>query len=105
MMLDERGERADFISPNVERVLGVSREAVMEDLARLGRASYTAGGEGDVQHRTAALDFIHIQHIVNQSQQMLAGERTGDERSLSEGNFRPLYPGTGNLPGANSRHR
>lgn len=44
MMLNERGDQAEFISPNVERVLGASRDEVMRDIRQLGRASYTAGG-------------------------------------------------------------
>ncbi len=44
MMLDEWGKKAEFISPNVERVLGLSRSALMENLQILDQAKYFTGG-------------------------------------------------------------
>ncbi len=40
MMLDETGEKVEFISANVERVLGISWQSVRKDLSRMGRARY-----------------------------------------------------------------
>jgi len=47
MMLDMEGNRVEFVSPNIERVLGVTWKDVMEDLARIGRANYIAGKKID----------------------------------------------------------
>jgi len=43
MMLDENGEKAEFVSSNIERVLGIPWQAVMEDIRRFGRADYISG--------------------------------------------------------------
>ncbi|MCM1102679.1 MAG: response regulator [Clostridium sp.] len=45
MMLDEDGKKAEFVSTNVERVLGVARSTVMEDVRKIGRASYVTANE------------------------------------------------------------
>ena len=45
MMLNENGEKAEFVSPNIERVLGIPWEAVVEDLEQLGSAKFITGGE------------------------------------------------------------
>ena len=42
MMLGE-GEKVEYVSPNLERVLGVSREAVEQDLREFGHADYIDG--------------------------------------------------------------
>ncbi len=43
MMLDMDVKRVEFVSPNIERVLGVPWKDVMEDLTQIGCANYTAG--------------------------------------------------------------
>ena len=43
MMLDGNAGRTEFVSANIERVLGVSRKAVMEDLKNLGLPKYITG--------------------------------------------------------------
>lgn len=43
MMLDMEAKGVEFVSPNVERVLGVPWKDVMEDLTQIGRANYIAG--------------------------------------------------------------
>ncbi len=40
MMLDAEGKKVEFVSPNIERVLGISWKNVMDDLIQLGRANY-----------------------------------------------------------------
>ncbi len=47
MMLDMDGISVEFVSPNVERVLGVPWKDVMEDLAKIGRANYLTGEKID----------------------------------------------------------
>jgi len=43
LMLDETGRKAEFVSPNIDRVLGISAESIAGDIERLGSAKYTAG--------------------------------------------------------------
>ena len=43
MMLDETGRKVEFVSTNVERVLGVPQKLLEEDLERLGKADYLSG--------------------------------------------------------------
>lgn len=47
MMLDMEGKEVEFVSPNIERVLGVPWKDVMNDLTQIGRANYTAGRKID----------------------------------------------------------
>ena len=44
MMLDQEEERIEFISPNVERVLGIPEEEALADLRKLGAANDSDGG-------------------------------------------------------------
>ncbi len=43
MMLDSEGKKVEFVSPNIERVLGIPWKSVMEDVANVGCANYIAG--------------------------------------------------------------
>ncbi|MCM1127660.1 MAG: response regulator [Lachnospiraceae bacterium] len=45
MMLNESGDKVEFASPNIERVLGAPWKDVVENLSRLGRAKYITGEE------------------------------------------------------------
>ncbi len=45
MMLDAGGEKAEFVSANIERVLGIPWQEVMNDVGQLGRAVYITGKE------------------------------------------------------------
>lgn len=47
MMMDAAGEKVEFVTPNIERVLGVSRQDAMEDVVRIGRARYLTGSPVD----------------------------------------------------------
>ena len=40
MVLDEGGKKIEFVSPNIERVLGISGKALMEDVQLIGKAKY-----------------------------------------------------------------
>lgn len=44
LMLDPAAGKADYISPNVERILGVSEKQVMDDPDAIGTAVYISGG-------------------------------------------------------------
>ncbi len=43
MMLDVVERKVEFVSPNIERVLGIPWKSVMERLANVGRANYLTG--------------------------------------------------------------
>lgn len=43
LMLDADGRKAELVSSNIERVLGVPWQAVMDDVGQLGRAGYITG--------------------------------------------------------------
>ena len=45
MMLNEDGSKAEYISPNVERVLGIPQAVLMEDILKIGSAEYFSGWE------------------------------------------------------------
>ncbi len=45
MMLDGEGRKVEFVSPNIERVLGIPWKSAMDNLAQIGRARYITGGE------------------------------------------------------------
>ncbi|MBD5118585.1 MAG: response regulator [Clostridiales bacterium] len=47
MMMDGAGHKVEFVSPNIERVLGVSAKAVLNDVAAIGHAEYITGHEVD----------------------------------------------------------
>lgn len=44
MMLSGGGDRVEYVSPNVERVLGISAKEIEENLGHFGRAQYVDGG-------------------------------------------------------------
>ena len=43
MMLNEDGRKVEYVSPNIERVLGVAKEKVEQDLNEFGQAVYITG--------------------------------------------------------------
>lgn len=43
MMLDVEGKKVEFVSPNIERVLGISWKSVKDDLEQLEPANYISG--------------------------------------------------------------
>ncbi|MDE6740417.1 MAG: PAS domain S-box protein, partial [Lachnospiraceae bacterium] len=45
MMLDAKGEKAEFVSSNIERVLGIPWKVIMDDVNQIGHAEYVTGGE------------------------------------------------------------
>ena len=45
MMLDEAGYKVEFVSPNVERVLGIPVKALLDDAWAIGHAEYITGYE------------------------------------------------------------
>jgi len=68
IMMGKTDFRVEFVSPNIERVLGIPREDVLESIRALGRASYKDGED---------LEFADLaQMLVNSSIGPLDTERT-----------------------------
>jgi len=55
MMMNGAGEKAEFITPNIERVLGIPSEAILNDVEQLGNAEYITGGSVSYE-RLAAME-------------------------------------------------
>ncbi|MDE6589059.1 MAG: PAS domain S-box protein, partial [Oscillospiraceae bacterium] len=47
IMMDASGYKVEFVSPNVERVLGVPVQALLDDTRAIGRAEYITGHDVD----------------------------------------------------------
>lgn len=80
MMLDEKAEKAEYVSTNIERVLGISWESVREDLRCLGQPKYIAGGPVEREKLMKlepgmSLDVMQTERV---------NERTGEHRWFQE---------------------
>ncbi|MCM1144981.1 MAG: response regulator [Blautia sp.] len=75
MMLDEDGKKAEFVSANIERVLGVSWQIVMEDVGRLGRAGYLMGKEISREDLAALEPGMSLEQMETERIHQTSGER------------------------------
>jgi len=55
MMMNGAGEKAEFVTPNIERVLGIPSETILNDVEQIGHAEYIAGGSVGYE-RLAAME-------------------------------------------------
>jgi len=55
MVMNGVGKKAEFVTPNIERVLGIPSEAILKDVEQLGNAEYMTGGRVDYE-RLAAME-------------------------------------------------
>jgi len=74
MMFDESGTKSEFISANIERVLGVSRKAVMENPKNLGHAKYTAGTPLSVEELAAMEPGMSVESMETERVNVKTGE-------------------------------
>lgn len=74
MMLDADGEKAEFVSSNIERVLGVSWQAVMDDVRAIGRADYITGNEIDKKELAALEPGMSLEHMETERIHQTSGE-------------------------------
>lgn len=75
MMLDAEGQKAEFVSSNIERILGISWEAVMENVGSLGRADYITGKEISREDLTALEPGMSLEQMETERIHQATGER------------------------------
>ncbi len=74
IMLDAGGEKAEFVSSNIERVLGISWEAVRDDVGVMKRADYIAGGKIDRKELAAMKPGMSLEHMETERIHQITGE-------------------------------
>ncbi len=75
MMLDAEGRQVEFVSPNIERVLGIPWKNVMDDLAQLGRANYISGKKIERADLTALEPGMSLEPLESERIHRTTGER------------------------------
>ncbi len=75
IMLDGDGTRAEFVSSNIERVLGIPWQAVMEDVGQLGRAGYITGKRIERSDMTALKPGMSLEGMETERIHRTTGER------------------------------
>ncbi len=75
MMLDESKGEAEFVSPNIERVLGIPWKAVMDDVKMLGRAGYFTGKEINLEDLTGLEPGMMLEPMETERIHRKTGER------------------------------
>ncbi|MCM1027007.1 MAG: response regulator [Roseburia sp.] len=89
MMLDENGEKVEFVSSNVERVLGIPWKDAMENIRRLGRARYLSGE--DV--RQEILAAMEPGTALEKAETERINPKTGEHRRFQESVYSVLLQG------------
>lgn len=74
MMLDEDGEKAEFVSSNIERILGVSWQAVMDDVKQVRRARYITGKEISKEDMAALEPGMSLEQLETERIHQITGE-------------------------------
>ncbi len=75
MMLDEGGEKAEFVSPNIERVLGIPWKAIMDDVNQIGHARYITGRELGNEGLLALQPGMYLEPMETERIHRKTGER------------------------------
>jgi len=75
MMLDERGGKAEFVSPNIERVLGIPWKDVMDDVRHIGRAGYFTEKKVDPEDLAALEPGMMLEPMETERIHQKTGER------------------------------
>ncbi len=75
MMLDEEGKKVEFVSPNIERVLGIPWKSAMEDVAKLGRANYLRGEKIEREDLTVLEPGMSLEPMETERIHRTTGER------------------------------
>lgn len=74
MMLDEEGGKAEFVSTNIERVLGIPWQDVMDNVGRLGRAGYITGKEISRKDLAALKPGMSLEQMETERIHQVTGE-------------------------------
>lgn len=75
MMLDGEGEKAEFVSPNIERVLGIPWKAIMDDTENIGHARYIKGSEIGMKGLAALEPGMSLEPMETERIHQKTGER------------------------------
>ena len=74
MMMDGTGTKIEFITPNVERVLGVPHDVIMADPNRIGHAKYFSGWEVGSQRLSEMEPGMALEPMETERIHMKTGE-------------------------------
>ncbi len=80
MMLDEAGYKVEFVSPNIERVLGISAEDILNDAWAIGHAEYITGYEVG----NAGLAALEPGTALEPMETKRINQKTGEEKWFHE---------------------
>ncbi len=75
MMFDGCGERVEFVSSNIERVLGIPWKAVMDDITRIGHATYITGSNIGKEGLAALKPGLSLEPMDTERIHQKTGER------------------------------
>lgn len=75
VMLNGKGLRIEYVSSNVERVLGVSMEEAMQDVRMFGRAKYSSGKDVELADLEAMEPGTSFEPIMSERIHRKTGER------------------------------
>lgn len=75
MLLDAEGKNAEFVSPNIERVLGIPWKAVMEDVAAVVPVQYFSGKEAAAEDFAALEPGMSLEPMETERIHRKTGER------------------------------
>ncbi len=75
MMVDAGGEKAEFVSSNIERILGISQQDVMNEVRQLGRASYVTGKSIERSDLAALEPGMSLEQMETERTHQKTGER------------------------------
>jgi len=74
MVLDAEGKKAEFVSSNIERLLGISWQTAMDDVGKLGRARYITGNSIDREDLTALEPGMSLEQMETERIHHMTGE-------------------------------
>lgn len=75
MMLNAEGEKAEFVSPNIERVLGIPWQVIMDDVEQIGQAKYITGREIGKEGLAALKPGMSLEPMETERIHLKTGER------------------------------
>ncbi len=75
MMLDAEAKTVEFVSPNIERVLGIPWKSVMEDVTQLGRARYVFRENIEREDLTKLKPGMSLEPMDTERYHCITGER------------------------------
>ncbi len=74
ILLNAEGEKVEFVSTNIERVLGVPWKNAMDDITQLGRATYVSGEEIGMEDLAALEPGMSLKPMETERTHRITGE-------------------------------